>query len=195
MRTLLSPILPSLDDFPGLPLRTTQQRLDTITFTCSCCGRGENGLTALTRLMPDSIFTLSLGERDARARTSPDLAALDAERFFIRAVLALPVQRTTHALEFGVWAEVSKADFKLYFDEYDNPAPQFGPLACSLDSDLRPYDATAGLKGFLTMQTGGRRPLMWFDSAAHRLARDQADGISVARLSRIYRAWGHSIRL
>lgn len=191
MRSILSPILAPL----GVTRTSVQHRVDGMHFACACCSSAQRGLMALTRVMPEAIFDLPPAEREARAKTSPDLAVLDSNRFFIRAVLRMPILRCIAPFEFGVWAEVAKQDFRRYLDEYDNPNPQFGPLACSLNSDLAPYTGSIDLPAFLTMQPNKHRPLVWFEGADHDLARDQSAGLTLNRLSRIYRAWGHDVRL
>jgi hypothetical protein len=180
--------------FPAAIGRTPQQRYNEMRFTCRCCAKREQGPRALIKLTPDAIHAVPERDRARRAKTSPDLAVLDNERFFIRGVLLLPVREADPAFEFGVWAEVSKVDFKTYLAEYENPRPQFGPFACALDSDLQPYDSR-GLPGFLTMRPDKHRPTLGFEGDDHQLARDQHAGLSLSRLAQIYRAWGHSVRL
>src|SRR5215468_9931107 len=101
-------------------LKSPQDRIDAMRFTCDCCDKSERGPRALIKLMPDPIYALPEDERVVRAKISTDLAILDAERFFIRGVVRVPIRRVDPPFEFGVWAEVAKPDFRLYLAEYDN---------------------------------------------------------------------------
>jgi hypothetical protein len=174
--------------------RTPQQRLEAMRFICRCCNARERGPRALLKLMPDAIYALHEGERARRTKLSADLAVLDGERFFIRSVVKLPIRRVRPDFEFGCWAEVNRADFRMYLAEYDNRKPAFGPFACSLDSDLQPY-SSRGLPAFLHMQPDKHRPVMSLVDGDSRLARDQAAGIDLRRLAHVYRAWGHDTRI
>jgi hypothetical protein len=174
--------------------RSPQQRIDAMRFTCRCCNKRERGPRALLKLAPDAIYALHDADRKRRTRLSADLAILDAERFFIRSLVRIPIRRARPDFEFGAWAEVNRQDFRMYLAEYDNAKPNFGPFACSLDSDLHPY-SSRGLPAFLHMQTDRRRPVIGLAENDSRLARDQAGGIDLRRLAHIYRAWGHDVRI
>ena len=178
--------------------RTPQERYDQMRFACRCCARLGRGPRALIKMAPDSIYALSDPERARRVRLSPDLAVLDDARFFIRGVLRIPVRQAEPAFEFGLWAEVSRTDFRQYLAEYENKRPAFGPFACALDSDLQPYDSR-GLPAFLAMRPDKQRPILGFNDGeagpSHRLAQDMSGGITLSTLTGIYRAWGHTVKM
>jgi hypothetical protein len=68
---------------------------------------------------PDAIFELA--RDDARAKLGPSFASLDDERFFLRGVLAVPVEGY-ESWSVGVWVEVSKRDHDRAYAAWDEPA-------------------------------------------------------------------------
>lgn len=177
------------------PLKTPQERIDSINFSCSCCGGDKQGMMALYKPLPDSIFAIPEDERAGRAQIGSDLCILDAEHFFVRAVLYLPILETNETFEFGVWGTLSRENFEKYREEYNNPTPTFGPFFSWLNSDLPPYPDTFNLPCDLEFRAGNLRPAVHPHPGEHPLVADHCKGLTVDRLSEIYSAWGHSVLL
>lgn len=177
--------------------RTPQQRIDAIRFDCSCCGEQKDGLMALAKIKPDIVFVIPEEERQHRIRINSDLCSVDDEHFLVRAVLEIPIRETTECFEFGAWGSLSRKNFQIYFDEFDNPAPTFGPFFSYVASSLPPYPDLfeAEPKASMHFRPNGLRPLIHLDLCDHPLAIDQHEGITVDRLKEIYAAWGHTALL
>jgi hypothetical protein len=177
-------------DFP----RTPQQRIDSIRFTCSCCGEDKQGLMALAKILPDAVFFIPEEERERRVKTGSDLCSIDDEHFFARAVLEIPIRKTNATFDFGVWGSLSRENFQIYFDEFDNPAPTFGPFFSWLSSSLPPYPDlfTSELRSVMEFRSGNQRPIIRLDPCDYPLAIDQHNGITVDKVKEIYAAWGHT---
>ncbi|OYX48494.1 MAG: hypothetical protein B7Y90_09835 [Alphaproteobacteria bacterium 32-64-14] len=174
---------------------TPRQRIESIRYACSCCGDDRRGLFALHKPLPDSIFDIPENERAQRARISSDLCDLDNAQFFVRAVLALPILETGETFEFGVWGSLKQENFQTYVDQFDNPAPAFGPFFSWLNSTLWPYPDTFNLPSDLYFRGDNLRPLMRLHTSDHPLALDQHNGVTLDRIAEIYRAWGHDVIL
>lgn len=149
----------------------------------------------LVRILPEPIAELPEAEQAARATISSDLCSLDDEHYFVRAVLHLPILKTGASLGFGVWGSLAKVNFNQYADEFDNPAPAFGPFFSWLCSYLRPYPDTSRVKAMMEFQPNNRRPVIRLEPTDHPLAIDQRNGITLDRLGEIYAAWGHTIEI
>ncbi len=174
---------------------TPRQRIQSIRYACSCCGSDRQGLFALYKPLPDSIFDVPESERAERAWISSDLCALDTAQFFVRAVLSLPILETDEAFEFGVWGTLKQENFQTYVNEFHNPAPAFGPFFSWLNSTLRPYPETFNMPSELHFRGDNLRPLMRLHLSDHPLALDQHNGVTLERIAEIYRTWGHDIIL
>ncbi|HEX2729166.1 MAG TPA: DUF2199 domain-containing protein, partial [Rubrobacteraceae bacterium] len=94
-------------------------------FTCEVCGETHAGEMRDIRLsLPDPIFRIDEPERERRAWVGEDSAILrdgESERFFVRALLELPIDGEDGYFGYGSWIEVSAADFdalgELWHDE------------------------------------------------------------------------------
>jgi hypothetical protein len=154
-----------------------------VAFTCSVCGETHAGETRDIRMgLPDPIFRLDEDERERRAYVDGDFAALDGERFFVRALLELPIDGEDGYFGYGTWVEVSREDAQslgeLWHDEAAHDASQFvGTLA----NELSPYAFTEGLPVRIRLRDVRLLPLVELDEANHELVRAQRRGLSLHR--------------
>lgn len=73
-----------------------------------------------TFALPDEVF--ALGEaRERRAQISRNFVVLDGSRFFVRCLLRIPVE-DYESWRVGLWVEVSKADYELAWNAWENEA-------------------------------------------------------------------------
>jgi hypothetical protein len=70
---------------------------------------------------PDAWYAVRPDEREERWEISPDFAALDGERFFLRGLLPIPVHGEAHEYAWGVWAAVDEAHFRRYDERSRDP--------------------------------------------------------------------------
>ena len=83
-------------------------------FTCTVCGESHAGETRDIRLgLPQPIFLLDEQERRRRAYVEDDFAILHGEsgdRYYVRALLELPIDGEDGYFGYGAWVEVSQED-------------------------------------------------------------------------------------
>jgi len=154
-----------------------------VAFTCAVCGETHAGETRDIRLgLPQPIFLLDEDERERRAYVDGDFAALDGVRFFVRALLQLPIDGEDGYFGYGTWVEVSRGDAatlgELWHDEAGGDA---GPFTGTLANELSPYAFTEGLPVRLRLRDVRLLPLVELDEANHELVRAQRRGISLHR--------------
>jgi hypothetical protein len=157
-----------------------------VAFTCTVCGESHAGETRDIRMsLPDPIFRIDEPERERRARVGEDSAVLedrDAERFFVRALLELPIEGEDGYFGYGTWIEVSAADFEALGELWDaEDGWRSEPFAGTLANELHPYAFTEGLPVRIRLRDVQLLPLVELDDVDHELARAQANGISSHR--------------
>ena len=157
-----------------------------MAFTCDVCGEKHAGETRDIRLsLPDPIFRIDEPEREERARVGEDSAVLrsgDGERFFVRALLELPIDGEDGYFGYGSWIEVSPADFEALGELWqDDNGWRSGPYAGTLANELHPYAFTEGLPVQVRLRDVELLPLVELDDADHELVRAQRNGISAHR--------------
>ena len=132
--------------------------------------------------LPQPIFELSEEERERRARVANDAAVLDGERYFVRAVVELPIPELDDRFAYGTWVEVAEDDYRrlgeLWYDPAQAEAPPFrGRIA----NELEPYVHTVGLPVELRLHSVDQLPAARLADSDHPLVRDQRAGISRER--------------
>jgi hypothetical protein len=157
-----------------------------VSFTCSVCGESHAGETRDIRLgVPDPIFRIEEPERDGRAWVGDDSAVLrdrDEERFFVRALLELPVEGEEGYFGYGTWIEVGETDFETLRELWhDEEGWRSDPFAGTLANELHPYAFTEGLPVRIRLRDVRLLPLVELDDANHELVRAQRNGISAHR--------------
>jgi hypothetical protein len=154
-----------------------------MTFTCDVCGETHAGETRDIRMgLPQPIFLLDEDERERRAYVEEDFAVLHAEngdRFFVRALLELPIAGEEGYFGYGSWIEVSEADAialgQLWNDEQGEGS---SPFPGTLANELSPYAFTEGLPVQIRLRDVQLLPLVELEEANHELVRAQRQGIS-----------------
>lgn len=157
-----------------------------MTFACEVCGETHAGETRDIRLsLPDPIFRIEEPDREERARVGEDSAVLrdgDVERFFIRALLELPIEGEDGYFGYGSWIEVTPADFETLGELWhDEDGWRSGPFAGTLANELHPYAFTEGLPVQVRLRDVRLLPLVELDDTDHELVRAQQNGISAHR--------------
>ena len=160
-------------------------------FTCSVCGEyHDETLRDIRAGLPEPVFALAEHEREERVEVSDDwcrfLDASGESRFYTRGLLHLPGDRTDEEFRFGVWIEVSAADFyrlgELWHDVRGHEsAPFFGRLA----NELSPYRGTVGLPVALQLREVSVLPAVVVLDPDHPLGRDQRAGLGAAAVRRL----------
>ncbi len=90
-------------------------------YKCSICGKEHNALPLdMAYHRPADYFKVPRAECADRiwfdAETNPDLCVIDNFRFYIRGVLAVPIQNVADEFRWGTWAEVEEQNFNRYLE-------------------------------------------------------------------------------
>ena len=157
-----------------------------MAFTCTVCGETHGGETRDIRMsLPDPIFRIDEPERDRCAWVGEDSAVLrdgEAERFFVRALLELPIEKEEGYFGYGAWIEVSPADFETLRELWhDVDGWRSEPFPGTLANELLPYAFTEGLPVHIRLRDVKLLPLVELADVDHELVRAQGNGISAHR--------------
>lgn len=155
-------------------------------FTCDVCGEKHAGETRDIRMgLPQPIFLLDDDEREQRSLVSDDSAVLHGEsgdRFFVRALLELPIAGEDGYFGYGAWIEVSEPDFAALRELWDDDDGwRSEPVAGTLANELSPYAFTEGLSLQIRLRDVELLPLVELEDGEHELVRAQRYGISPHR--------------
>ena len=151
---------------------------------CAFCGQDHpDDDIELTYVQPDAIFGLPAAEREARVKENPDFAVLDDRRFFVRAVLPIPVRGRRRDYGIGVWAELDEASFQRVVERWEDAGQADEPaMPGKLANAIRSQPRTLGLDVALRLTGLSTRPTVHVVSELHPLHTEQATGVSVHRL-------------
>ena len=157
-----------------------------MSFVCATCGRSHDGVSLDTGFqLPDEVWAMPERERADRAHFTSDLGELE-KRFFLRGFLAVPLSQRDDVYGWGVWVEVDAAHFQRYLDLFESDASDEPLCPGVLSNELPTYPKSAGLAVLVQFGRKTERPSISFPAdAAHRLAQEQRQGMSEARLHEI----------
>lgn len=158
--------------------------------TCDGCGE-EHDLSEIepSYTWPDAYWDVRPDEREFRIRAGPDALTIrhvdGAEhRYFLRVLLPFRVRGEGTSYCWGVWAEVSKADWtrtdELWSDPGQGSEP---PFAATLANALKGFTGTLGLPGRMQLTGPTSVPdLTLLDTVHHPLAVEQREGVYPERV-------------
>jgi hypothetical protein len=152
---------------------------------CSSCGKLHPvSELELSFSRPDVVFAMPKDQRKAEVMESDDLCRIGAERFFVRAILPLPVEEWENDYGLGVWVEVSETSFarvvETWRDEDQSSEP---PFEAQLANTIPYTPETIGLPVLLRLSGASTRPRIEVLPSDHPLHVEQRDGISAHRAS------------
>ncbi len=155
-------------------------------YTCAVCGETHAGETRDIRMeLPQPIFLLDEEERSVRALVEDDFAVLHGprgDRYFVRALLELPIDGEDGYFGYGAWVEVSGEDVAALGELWSSEEGwREGPFAGTLANELSPYAFTEGLPVRLRLRDARLLPVVELEDAEHELVRAQRRGISPHR--------------
>jgi len=163
-------------------------------FKCATCDAWHEGMPTYGADAPRSYYAIPEDEREARCSRESDWCVIDAERFFIRGCLDIPVHGEADPFSWGVWVCVSPDDFKEYARTYEHAnCSHIAPFSGLLDALLPLYPSTANLKTMVHLRNDNARPYIEVVATDHPLAMEQREGISVARVAEICAHFAHRV--
>ena len=162
-------------------------------FQCGTCGEwhGELPLTFAADA-PYSYFAIPTGERDDRTVLTSDQCIIDAEHFFIRGQLEIPILGHAQVFAWGVWVEVAETDFERMGEVWETVGRESEPpYQARIDTALPIYPTTVGLAAQLVTRPVGHRPAVQLIPTGHPLCAEQLDGVPFERIRSIASAVMH----
>ncbi|MBA2383132.1 MAG: DUF2199 domain-containing protein [Actinobacteria bacterium] len=150
------------------------------------CGAAHTGEVRDIRMsLPQPIYLLDEEERRTRASVEDDFALLHGQkgdRYFVRALLELPIDGEEGYFGYGAWIEVTEADAaELGQLWHEDEGQRAGPFAGTLANELNPYAFTDGLPVRIRLRDVRLLPLVELEDGDHELVRAQRHGISPHR--------------
>jgi hypothetical protein len=135
---------------------------------------------------PFAAGQIPAAELEARLELGDDQCVIDDERFFLRARLPLAVSDAPQPFVWGVWVEVSEAQFDRAAELWElADAPAEPAMPCTLATQLPCYPDTLGLPVQLQHQRAGEVPSAMLEGD-HVLAVEQQQGITLQRVKQIH---------
>jgi hypothetical protein len=157
---------------------------------CATCGE-EHELLAMepSYAWPDAYldvpkkqrqYLTSFSKDDGRIRNADDTE----RRHFLRVVLSVPINGERQDVAWGVWVEVSAADWERAYDLWEDPdQAKQPPFPATLANALKGYEGTVGLPGRVRLTGPTTAPLFELDAGLdHPLAREQQEGVGAERV-------------
>ncbi len=158
-------------------------------YTCSTCGEFHVGLPfSYGTNAPALWYEIPADQRDDRAFLSTDQCVIDEQHFFILGSLEIPVlDADEEVFSWNVWVSLSEQSFNRMSelwetDGRESEPPYFGWLSTALPCYP---ETTLNLKANVQTRPVGQRPFVELESTSHKLAIEQANGITLKRVQEI----------
>ncbi len=152
---------------------------------CSKCGE-EHPLEEmeLTFRRPDDAASLSPEERKEQLQENNDLCVINGKRFFIRAVLPLPVESRDRPYNIGLWVEVSQTAFERVYDLWDSEEQLAEPpIPATVANEIPITPGALGHPAELRLSGPTTRPDVILKPSSHPIYVEQSAGICVHRVA------------
>lgn len=138
----------------------------------------------LTFRRPDAAAQLSADERARLVQENSDLCVIEGKRFFIRAVLPLPVDGRELDYCIGLWVEVDQVTFDRVYDLWESEDQLHEPpLPAHIANEVPTAAGSLGLEAQLRLSGPTVRPRAFLKPGTHQLYREQTQGIDAHRIA------------
>jgi hypothetical protein len=150
---------------------------------CAICGTDHDiDQMELSFRRPDEVAILPADERNARVAENDDLAVIEDSRFFVRAVLPIPVLGRERPYNIGIWVELPKASFARIYSLWDDPEQHLHPaFRVQLANSIPNLPATLQLPASLQLTGPQTRPTVKLEPGNHQLCLEQTAGVTAHR--------------
>jgi len=136
----------------------------------------------LSFFRPDEIVQLAPDLRAECVWENNDLCVLDEKRFFIRAVLPLPIVALNRMYNIGIWVEVDATAFSRVYELWTVPdQANEPPFKATIANQIPLLPDTLGLSAQLHLTGATTRPQVEMLSENHPLRHEQSLGINTHR--------------
>ena len=123
---------------------------------------------------------------------SEDFCVLRGEHYFVRCVFDIPVHGMEEKFGFGLWSTLSRRNFDLYVDGFDDGRYEdLGPWTGWFSNRIATFEDTLNQACWVHPQLDRQRPVISLEDDDHPLAIAQREGISAERVLEIYAKYGH----
>jgi len=149
-------------------------------FICQCCNKEYNQIPfCFGTDFPMSYYSIPKDEREKRIEIEQSLCVIDEKHFFHRGRLEIPIIDNKENLLFDVWLSISKENFEIRMDNWENPnrvknKPYFGWLQTQIPT----YKDSINIKSRAFEEELGFIPRIEIRDDNHELSIDQENGIS-----------------
>jgi hypothetical protein len=152
-----------------------------MAFKCEKCGQEHEGLpTDIGFARPGDFIAVPQKDRGRRCKFTDDIGVIDGKRYYIRGVLYVPVRDTGGEFGWGLWARVSQEDYERYRSMWTVDGSKEPPFIGHLSvEDKAGYEGLAGHEVSIQLRTASERPSFHLPVSAHRLSREQHEGITL----------------
>lgn len=155
-------------------------------YVCRGCGQRHKGLPFSYGAQAPAYWRDELSG-DERSVLEDETCIIQAQHYFVRARLVIPVLDADDNFEWGVWVSLSRDNFRRTLDLWTAPErvqepPYFGWLSTQLPA--YPTE-TLNLKTEVHTDQVGTRPHVILEPTDHPLAVEQRTGITLARVQEI----------
>lgn len=150
---------------------------------CSTCGQ-EHSIEEmeLTFSRPDDAAKLSADDRARLLQGNIDLCVIEGKRFFIRALLPLPVEFRELPYCIGLWVEVTQATFERVYNLWDSEEQLHEPpFAAHIANEIPTAEGSLSLEAELRLTGPTTRPNVFLEPSRHQLYFEQTRGINEHR--------------
>lgn len=156
-------------------------------FHCATCGEYHAELPlVLGAPAPAAYEAIPVAERAERCSLSTDQCIIDNKHFFMLGRLQIPVLGQSTPFTWLCWMSLSEKSFERACELWHtNGRESESPYFVWVQSALPYPQGTLNLKAHLVTQPLGERPLVVLQECEHPLFREQAQGVSLARVQEV----------
>lgn len=174
--------------------------LNSSEWMCANCDQPHCGMIDLAAHAPDPWRGAVTYQPNAELQLdgdflSEDFCVMGGKYFFVRCVLEIPVDGLAEKFGFGCWGTLSRHNFELYIDGFNNgDYANMGPWNSWLSNQLLDYIGDEPEACSMYPQLDRQRPVLLLADEQHPLGLDQRNGVSAEAILEIYRFYGHEVR-
>jgi hypothetical protein len=160
---------------------------DHLTYVCRTCETEHHELPlCFGPDAPASWGAIPINERSHRGSLTDDLCEIDAQHFFVRGRIEIPIVGSDQVFVWLTWSSLAESTFRRTKDLWvvsgrEQEPPYFGWL----NSVLPGYPNTMNLKLLVHTRPVGERPGFQLEPTDHPLAVEQRSGMSWERVHEI----------
>ncbi len=116
---------------------------------------------------PEPFLAVPGWQRPFRTKADNDLCRIDGKRFFLRGLVPMQVI-AGNRYDWGLWAEVSRADFENYLRLYSSDSQGIAPpFAGTIANELPIFDNVLGLPVSIQLVSATKRPELTITDGKH----------------------------